>query len=243
MAAKHKAKRAKEQYKAQLAASQSERDRLRTAVLAAWALGALQSERDRAVLAERTLGALQSEREQLRAALQSERALGALQSERDKLRAEVAERTLRALQSERDQLRAALQAETTLRALQSERDQLRAALQAETTHGALQSERDQLRAALQTARTRRDPDRVSDYEWHVELAAKGLAQRDTHSMPKSVTTPEGFYEVMADAALDAAGLRALLERLARAERGLEIIQDALNRGPERPAPGDDRGER
>ena len=31
---------------------------------------------------------------------------------------------------------------------------------------------------------------VSDYEWLVELAAKGMAERDNHPMPKSVTTPE-----------------------------------------------------
>ena len=33
---------------------------------------------------------------------------------------------------------------------------------------------------------------VSDYEWLVELAAKGMAERDNHPMPKSVTTPEAF---------------------------------------------------
>jgi hypothetical protein len=79
---------------------------------------------------------------------------------------------------------------------------------------------------------------VSDYEWHVELAAKGMAERDNHPMPKCVTTPEAFYEVMARAALDATGLPALLERVARAdrmtstspgpsERDLEINQEAL----------------
>ena len=67
---------------------------------------------------------------------------------------------------------------------------------------------------------------MSDYEWHVELAAKGLAQRDKYPMPPSVTTPEGFYEVMAGAALDAAGLRDLLERVALAERNVEVIQAA-----------------
>jgi hypothetical protein len=70
---------------------------------------------------------------------------------------------------------------------------------------------------------------VSDYEWLVELAAKGLAERDNHPMPKSVTTPEAFYEVMARAALDAIGLPALLERAVRAERELEITQDGLRR--------------
>ena len=68
---------------------------------------------------------------------------------------------------------------------------------------------------------------MSDYEWHVQLAAKGMAERDNHPMPKSVTTPEAFYEVMAAAALDFAGFPALLERVARAERELEIIQEAL----------------
>ena len=57
---------------------------------------------------------------------------------------------------------------------------------------------------------------VSDYELLVELAAKGLAQRDSRPMPRSVTTPEGFYDVMARAALDAIGLRDLLEDRARA---------------------------
>jgi len=91
---------------------------------------------------------------------------------------------------------------------------------------ALQSERDALRAAL-AAQTRHDAVSVSDYEWHVELAAKGLAQRDNFPMPPSVRTREGFYEVMAGAALDATGLRALLERVTRAERELELIRDAL----------------
>lgn len=68
---------------------------------------------------------------------------------------------------------------------------------------------------------------MSDYEWHVELAAKGMAERDNHPMPRSVTAPEAFYKVMARAALDATGFPALLERVARAERDLEITQDAL----------------
>ena len=68
---------------------------------------------------------------------------------------------------------------------------------------------------------------MSDYEWLVELAAKGLRERDNHPMPKSVTTPEAFYEVMARAALEAMGLPALLERVARAERELEITGEAL----------------
>jgi len=59
---------------------------------------------------------------------------------------------------------------------------------------------------------------MSDYEWLVELAAKGMAERDNHPMPRSVTTPEAFYEVMARAALEAIGLQTLLEELARAEQ-------------------------
>ena len=70
---------------------------------------------------------------------------------------------------------------------------------------------------------------VSDYEWQVRLAAKGMAERDNHPMPKSVTTPEAFYDVMAAAALDAIGLPALIERVTRAERDLEIIREALGR--------------
>ena len=68
-----------------------------------------------------------------------------------------------------------------------------------------------------------------DYQWLVEVAAKGLAERDNHPMPKSVTTPEAFYEVMARAALDAIGLPALLERVARAERKLRTNDEALKR--------------
>ncbi len=54
----------------------------------------------------------------------------------------------------------------------------------------------------------------------MDLAAKGMAERDNHPMPRSVTTPEAFYEVMARAALDAIGLQALLEELARADQEL-----------------------
>jgi hypothetical protein len=68
---------------------------------------------------------------------------------------------------------------------------------------------------------------VSDYEWWVQLAAKGLRERDNHPMPKSVATPEAFYEVMAGAALDGIDLRALLERVERAERELETIRKTL----------------
>src|ERR1700722_13475618 len=69
---------------------------------------------------------------------------------------------------------------------------------------------------------------VSDYEWLVELAAKGMAERDNHPMPKSVTTPEAFYEVMARAAPDAAGLQALLEQLRRAEQELKNANEGPN---------------
>ncbi len=66
---------------------------------------------------------------------------------------------------------------------------------------------------------------MSDYEWLVELAAKGMAERDDRPMPKSVTTHEAFYEVMARAALDAIGLPALLEELARAEEELKNVDE------------------
>lgn len=92
---------------------------------------------------------------------------------------------------------------------------------------ALQVEREELWAALRAARNRERVGSASDYELHVELAAKGLAQRDKYPMPPSVTTPEGFYEVMAGAALEATGFLGLLERVALAERNLEVIQDAL----------------
>jgi hypothetical protein len=61
---------------------------------------------------------------------------------------------------------------------------------------------------------------MSDYQSLVELAAKGMAERDNHPVPKSVTTPEAFYEIMASAALDAIGLQTLLEEFARAEQEL-----------------------
>ena len=70
---------------------------------------------------------------------------------------------------------------------------------------------------------------TADYDWQITLAAKGLAERDNYPMPKTVTTPKAFYEIMAAAALDATDLRSLLERATRAERELEIIQDALRR--------------
>jgi hypothetical protein len=92
---------------------------------------------------------------------------------------------------------------------------------------ALRSERDELRTALEALQTRQGSIGTPDYEWHVELAAKGLAQRDSFPMPPSVTAPKEFYEIMAGAALDAAGMPFLLERVVRAERSLEVIQEAL----------------
>ena len=92
---------------------------------------------------------------------------------------------------------------------------------------ALRSERDELKATLRAARSQDNFTHVSDYEWYVELAGKGLAQREKFPMPPSVTTPEAFYGIMAAAALDAIGLRALLDRTAQAERNLETIQEEL----------------
>ena len=97
-----------------------------------------------------------------------------------------------------------------------------------TQIAALQRGHDGLSAAL-PAQARQDGLSTPDYEWHVEMAAKGMAERDNHPMPKSVATPEAFYEVMAGAALDAVGLQALLERVARAERELEITQETGKR--------------
>ena len=92
---------------------------------------------------------------------------------------------------------------------------------------ALRSERDELRTALEALQVRQGSIGTPDYEWHVELAAKGLAQRDSYPMPPSVTEPKEFYEIMAGAALDATGLPFLLTRIVNAERNLEFIQDAL----------------
>ena len=76
---------------------------------------------------------------------------------------------------------------------------------------------------------------MSDYEWLVELAAKALAQRDTYPMPASVSTPEAFYEVMARAALDAIGLRTLLEEVARHEDDLKLDSDPPEEDVDPPA--------
>jgi hypothetical protein len=100
--------------------------------------------------------------------------------------------------------------------------------QYEAQIAALQSERDELSAAL-AALTRQDAVSISDYHRYVKAAAKGMAKRDNHPMPGFVTTPEAFYEVMAGAALDAVGFRALVQRLARAAREPEKTQEASRR--------------
>jgi hypothetical protein len=70
---------------------------------------------------------------------------------------------------------------------------------------------------------------MSDYEWLVELAAKGMAERDNHPMPRSVTTPEAFYEVMARAALD-----AIVQELENADKGPKpaVSAEAVTAPPE-----------
>jgi hypothetical protein len=99
-----------------------------------------------------------------------------------------------------------------------------------TEIAALQRERDGLSAIL-VALDRPEGLNPPDYEWHVEMAAKGMAERDNHSMPKSVTTPEAFYKVMAGAALETIGLQALLERVQRAEQQLEVLWEYSRRQP------------
>jgi hypothetical protein len=74
---------------------------------------------------------------------------------------------------------------------------------------ALQAERAELRAAI-TELNRESVVSTSDFDRYVEVAAKGMAERDSYPMPESVTTPEAFYKVMAAAALEAIGPRALL---------------------------------
>jgi hypothetical protein len=68
---------------------------------------------------------------------------------------------------------------------------------------------------------------ASDYERYVRLAARGMAERDNYPMPSTVTTPEMFYEVMADAALHAIEFPVLLGRLERANQQLQINQEVL----------------
>jgi hypothetical protein len=73
---------------------------------------------------------------------------------------------------------------------------------------ALQAERAELSAAITELR-RQHVVSTSDFERYVEVAAKGMAERDSYPMPESVTTPEAFYKVMAAAALHAIGPRTL----------------------------------
>ena len=82
----------------------------------------------------------------------------------------------------------------------------RAAGHYKTELAELKLECEELRAALQAARTRPDPVRLSDFERYVQLAAQGLAKRETYPLPTSVNTPEAFYVVMACASLGATGL-------------------------------------
>lgn len=70
----------------------------------------------------------------------------------------------------------------------------------------LKSECEELRAALKAAQTRSNEIKLSDFERYVQLAAQGLAKRDTYPLPTSVKTPEAFYSIMAFAALNATGL-------------------------------------
>lgn len=187
--------RAQQKSKTQIAGLKSERDRLRSE------RDGLKSERD----------ALRSERDALRSerdTLISETV--ALRSEGDDVRSE-----RDALRSQGDALRsekASLDSERT--ALRSERDTMR------SERDVLKTERDEFRAIL-AALTRQDRVGTPDYEWHMELAAKGMAERDNHPMPKSVRTREAFYKIMAGAALDAIDLRALLDRMTRTERYLD----------------------
>jgi hypothetical protein len=73
---------------------------------------------------------------------------------------------------------------------------------------ALQAEQAELSAVI-TELNRESVVSTSDFARYVEVAAKGMAERDSHPMPESVTTPEAFYKVMAAAALEAIGPRAL----------------------------------
>jgi hypothetical protein len=56
---------------------------------------------------------------------------------------------------------------------------------------------------------------VSNYEWHVELTAKALRERNR------------FDLMMAHAVLNSSGLLALLELVTQAERDLAIADEAL----------------
>jgi hypothetical protein len=72
---------------------------------------------------------------------------------------------------------------------------------------------------------RQDVVGASEYGQYLKMAAQGMAERDNYPMPKSVTTPEMFYEVMARAALDAIDFRLLLGQLERANQQLRSSQE------------------
>jgi hypothetical protein len=95
-----------------------------------------------------------------------------------------------------------------------------------TQSAALDAERAELRATL-AALSRQDLVSPSDCERYVKVAAKGMARRDNYPIPRSVTTQQAFYEIMAGAALDAIDFPALLGRLERANRQLQITQEIL----------------
>jgi hypothetical protein len=91
---------------------------------------------------------------------------------------------------------------------------------------ALNTERAELRATLE-ALTHQDVVNSSECEQYVKLAASGMAQRDNYPMPRSVTTPQAFYEIMAGAALDAIDFPALLGRLEQTKQQLLVTQEIL----------------
>ena len=95
-----------------------------------------------------------------------------------------------------------------------------------TQSAASDAERAELRVTL-AALSRQDLVSASDCERYLKVAAKGMAQRDNYPIPRSVTTPQAFYEIMAGAALDAIDFPALLGRLERANRQLQITQEIL----------------
>ena len=89
---------------------------------------------------------------------------------------------------------------------------------------ALKAECSELRATIAELRRQNDVN-AEDLERCVAVAAKGMAERDNHPMPGSVTTPEAFYKVMAAAALDAIGPQALLGLTNMNRRGPTITQE------------------
>ena len=89
---------------------------------------------------------------------------------------------------------------------------------------ALEAECSELRATIAELRRQNDVN-ASDLEGYVAVAAKGMAERDSHPMPVSVTTPEAFYKIMAAAALKAIGPRALLGLTNMKEREPNITQE------------------